>query len=199
MRPVQPRRELVPSRSAHPSRHSLWLMTSWRDLAAWHRSATDYCCERWSIFAPLSCGTLAALAAGSALATEDWAQQPFSVGGPPFSSSLASATSSPPTANGHRNVAGAEQNGQERTPAEAAPPTPPCEGDRTTHIAGSGSVGVRLGQFFVCRTKRRRVLAAILDVVIHLTISKDQPPGGDRRPRSTALMDLVPTDAGGAP
>jgi hypothetical protein len=47
-------------------------MASWREVAAWRRSASAYCCERWSVFAPLSCGTLVALGAGSALVTDDW-------------------------------------------------------------------------------------------------------------------------------
>jgi hypothetical protein len=52
-------------------------MTPWRELAAWHRAARDVCVEQWSAFAPLSCGVLTALGAGSEFAAENWAATAF--------------------------------------------------------------------------------------------------------------------------
>ena len=71
------RPEHASSRSSHVPVATLLRMTFWRDVAAWHRSARDLCLERWSAFAPLSCGVLTALGAGSAFAAENWTATAF--------------------------------------------------------------------------------------------------------------------------
>ena len=70
-------REHESSRWSHVPVATLRRMTLWRDVAAWHRSARDLCFERWSAFAPLSCGVLTAMGAGSAFAAENWAATAF--------------------------------------------------------------------------------------------------------------------------
>jgi hypothetical protein len=44
----------------------------WHQVVSQRRSASDFCCQRWSVFAPLSCGLLTALATASAFAADDW-------------------------------------------------------------------------------------------------------------------------------
>ena len=65
------------SRWSHGGMATLRPMTSWRELATWHRSARDVCVEQWSVFAPLSCGVLTAMGAGSAFGSENWAATAF--------------------------------------------------------------------------------------------------------------------------
>jgi hypothetical protein len=69
--------ELVSSRWSHGGMATLRRMTSWRELAAWHRSAREACAEQWSVFAPLSSGVLTALGAGSEFAAENWGATAF--------------------------------------------------------------------------------------------------------------------------
>ena len=67
----------MPSRCSHVPVATLRRMTFWRDVTAWHRSTRDLCLERWSAFAPLSCGVLTAVGTGSAFAAENWAATAF--------------------------------------------------------------------------------------------------------------------------